>query len=53
LYQQAFSPSRSPARTGDQEAARAEYERFLELWKNADQGLPQLEEARRYLARNE
>ena len=35
--------------TGDKEAARAEYERFLELWKNADEGLPELAEARAYL----
>jgi hypothetical protein len=36
--------------TGDKEAARAEYERFLELWKNADEGLPELKEAREYVA---
>lgn len=35
--------------TGDREGARAEYRRFLELWKNADRGLPELDEARRYL----
>jgi tetratricopeptide (TPR) repeat protein len=35
---------------GEEEAARAEYERFLELWKEADPGLPELEEAERYLS---
>ena len=35
--------------TGDKEGARAEYERFLEFWKDADEGLPELEEAREYL----
>jgi tetratricopeptide (TPR) repeat protein/tRNA A-37 threonylcarbamoyl transferase component Bud32 len=35
---------------GDKEAARAEYRRFLELWKEADPDLPELKEARTYLS---
>ncbi|HEX9725554.1 MAG TPA: protein kinase [Vicinamibacteria bacterium] len=35
--------------TGQKEAARTEYERFLELWKDADPHLPELAEARSYL----
>ena len=37
--------------TGDKEGARAEYQRFLELWKDADEGLPELKEARVYVAK--
>ena len=36
--------------SGDREGARAEYERFLNLWKDADAGLPEVAEARAYLA---
>ena len=36
--------------TGDKEGARVEYERFLKLWKNADEDLPELQEARAFLA---
>ena len=37
--------------TGEKDAAREEYERFLELWKDADPGRPELAEARAYVAR--
>jgi hypothetical protein len=37
--------------TGEKEAARLEYERFLDLWKHADAELPELTEARRALER--
>ena len=36
-------------RAGDRETARAEYTRFLELWKGADAGLPELAESQKYL----
>ena len=37
---------------GDRKAARIEYQRFLEFWKNADADLPELVEARAALRRN-
>jgi tetratricopeptide (TPR) repeat protein/TolB-like protein len=35
--------------SGDRAGARAQYERFLQLWKRADSGLADLQEARRRL----
>jgi serine/threonine protein kinase/tetratricopeptide (TPR) repeat protein/TolB-like protein len=37
--------------SGDKNAARREYQHFVELWKNADAGLPELQRARTELAR--
>lgn len=36
---------------GQKEAARGEYRRFLDFWKDADPDLPEVREARTYLAR--
>jgi tetratricopeptide (TPR) repeat protein len=38
-------------KTGDRRSALTEYQRFLELWKRADPGLPELDEARRAVGR--
>jgi tetratricopeptide (TPR) repeat protein len=37
---------------GETEEARVEYERFLELWDDADPDLPELQEARLFLGRD-
>jgi tetratricopeptide (TPR) repeat protein len=42
--------ARLHAKKGDHAAARQEYQRFLDLWKNADAGQPEMAEARRLLA---
>ena len=39
-------------RSGDRTSARREHQRFRDLWKNADPGLPELEEATQYLSPN-
>ncbi len=38
-------------KSGDRAGALREYERFLDLWKNADSGLPELAETRRAASR--
>jgi tetratricopeptide (TPR) repeat protein len=38
-------------RSGDKQAALKEYQRFLDFWKRADSGLPELLEARRAVDR--
>jgi hypothetical protein len=43
--------ARLAARAADRQAAADGYARFLEMWKGADDGLQELTEARRYLAR--
>jgi tetratricopeptide (TPR) repeat protein len=41
--------ARAAAKTGDRPAAEAAYSNFLDQWKQADAGLPELQEARGYL----
>jgi hypothetical protein len=39
--------ARARARAGDKAGARADYDRFLELWSDADRELPALRAAQR------
>jgi len=41
--------ARAAAQSGDQSTATATYAKFLEQWKQADEGLPELREAREFL----
>lgn len=41
--------ARAAAKSGDSAAATAAYTKFAEQWKQADEGLPELREARHYL----
>jgi tetratricopeptide (TPR) repeat protein len=45
-----LAEARLADRAGDRRTAHAKYSRFLELWKSADAGLTELEEARRKIA---
>lgn len=42
--------ARAARRAGDEEKSRKYYAQFLENWKTADEGLPEIEEARRAVA---
>lgn len=50
LRARAAPPTSRAERPSPPEVARQEYDRFLQLWKNADEGLPELNEARAYVA---
>lgn len=43
--------ARAAARAGDRARSRAAYEKFLDNWRTADEGLPEIAEARREVAR--
>ena len=42
--------ARSAQLLGDNQTAAAEYKDFIEIWKNADQNLPEIPAAKRFLA---
>jgi len=45
-----FGLARSAQLLGDNQTAAAEYKDFLEVWKNADQSLPEIAAAKQFLA---
>jgi hypothetical protein len=45
--------ARAAAQSGNVKAARDSYTQLLEQWKQADEGLPELREARDYLRKSE
>jgi hypothetical protein len=44
--------ARAAAQSGDRQAASSAYTKFLDQWKQADETLPELREAREYLKQN-
>ena len=45
--------ARAAAQSGDHNGAAASYTKFLEQWRQADEGLPELTEAREYLKKSD
>jgi len=48
-----YGLAQSAQALGDKKRAAAEYSRFLQIWKNADQNLPEITAAKRFLASNQ